>query len=397
VEEAVMNVAEPAVPSQPGPTASAPRVAHVVLSMDCGGLEAVVLDLVREGGRLGQDVSVVCLDRPGVLAPRVEAQGARLACLGKPPGIRPSTFHRLGALFRELRPDVVHTHQIGALFYAGPAARRCGVPVVVHTEHGKHYDRGRTRWLGRLAACTASRFFCVSADIAASAAERRIVPRRKLHVVSNGIDIDRFRDRGDGEAVRAALGIPLGAPVIGTVGRLTEVKRQDLLIRAFGRLRARRDDAHLLLVGDGPWMGRLRELAAELGLAERVHFVGYQDRPAPYLRVMDVFVLSSRSEGMPLSVLEAWAAGLPVIGTRVGGLPELIDDGRTGLLVDFADEGALARAACDLIDDPGLAARLGEAGRDQVESRFSLRRMADEYHRHYHEILGCGAPTSCAS
>jgi glycosyltransferase involved in cell wall biosynthesis len=291
----------------------------------------------------------------------------------------------------------VHTHQIGALFYAGPAARRVGVPAVVHTEHGKHYDRRRNRWLGRLAGRHASRFFCVSEDIAGAVEVCRIVPRRKLHVVCNGIDTDRFRDHGEGATVRAALGIPPGAPVIGTVGRLVEIKRQDLLIAAFRRVRDRVADAHLLLVCDGPWMGRLREQVAGLGLADRVHFAGYQGQPAPYLQAMDLFALTSRSEGMPLSVLEAWAAGMPVVATRVGGLPELIEDGRTGLLVEFGDEAALVDALAGLIADRPAARRLGEAGRDRVESRFSLHRMADEYHRHYRELLGREVPTSCAS
>jgi glycosyltransferase involved in cell wall biosynthesis len=206
-------------------------------------------------------------------------------------------------------------------------------------------------------------------------------------VVPNGIDLDRFRDPRDTGLVRQSLGIPLDAPVIGTVGRVSEVKRQDLLIRAFRLVLSRVPDAQLLLVGDGPWMGELRELTADLGLDDRVHFAGYQPRPEPYLQAMDVFALSSRSEGMPLAVLEAWAAGLPVVATRVGGLPELIDDGRTGVLVDFGDEHALAGALCDLIADPEFSRRLGEAGRNRVESLFSLRRMADEYQRHYVELL----------
>jgi sugar transferase (PEP-CTERM/EpsH1 system associated) len=355
--------------------------------MDFGGLESIVLDLVRESRRLGQSPAVVCLERPGVLAARVEAQGVRLACVHKPPGIRLETFGRLSSLWRELRPEVVHTHQVGALFYAGPAARRTGVPLVVHTEHGRFYDqRRRTRWIGRLAGRHAARFFCVTADIAAAAQAHHIVPRRKIQVVPNGIDTDRFRDRGEGSLVRASLGIPPEAPLIGTIGRLCQDKRQDLLIRAFQR--ARLADPHLLIVGDGPWMGRLRELVADLGLGDRVHFAGYQPQPERYLQAMDVFALSSQTEGMPLTVLEAWAAGVPVVATRVGGLPELVDDGRTGLLVACDEEEALARALGDLAADPACARRLGAAGRDRVEARFSLRRMADAYHRHYLELLG---------
>jgi sugar transferase (PEP-CTERM/EpsH1 system associated) len=375
---------------QPRPQANTPvlKVAHVVLSMEIGGLESVVLDLVRESPRLGQGVAVACTERTGALAAQVEALGVRVSCVHKRPGVRLETIGRLVSVLREYRPDVVHTHQIGALFYAGPAARRAGVPVVVHTEHGKHYGEcRRTRWIGWLAGRHAARFLCVSADIAAAAEAHRIVPRRKIHVVPNGIDTDRFRDGGNPGLLRQSLGIPPGAPLIGTVGRLCEVKRQDLLIRAFHRVRARVADAHLLLVGDGPLMGELSALAAGLGLADQVHFAGYQPRPEPYLHAMDVFALSSRSEGMPLAVLEAWAAGLPVVATRVGGLPDLIDDGGTGLLVSFGDEDALAGSLCDLIADPDFTRRLGEAGRNRVESHFSLRRMADEYQRHYVELL----------
>jgi sugar transferase (PEP-CTERM/EpsH1 system associated) len=374
--------------SRPEPMARALHVTHVVLAMDLGGLEAVVVDLVRECSRLGQSVTVVCLERTGVLAPRAEALGARVACIHKRPGLRLEIFGRLEFLLKELRPDVVHTHQIGALFYAGRAARRAGVPVVVHTEHGKHYNaRLRTRWIGRLAGRHAARFFCVSGDIAAAAEAFRIVSRRKLHVVRNGIETDRFHADSDAGLVRHSLGIPAGAPVIGTVGRLSEVKRQDLLIRAFRLVLGSVPDAHLLIVGDGPWMGNLGELVAGLGLADRVHFAGYQARPECYLQVMNVFALTSSSEGMPLAVLEAWAAGVPVVATRVGGLPELIDDGRTGVLVGFGETDALARVFCNLISDRQLRSRLGDAGRKEVEARFSLKQMADEYQRHYVELL----------
>jgi glycosyltransferase involved in cell wall biosynthesis len=146
-------------------------------------------------------------------------------------------------------------------------------------------------------------------------------------------------------------------------------------------------DAHLLIVGDGPWMGNLRELVGGLGLADRVHFAGYQARPERYYQAMNVFALTSSSEGMPLAVLEAWAAGVPVVATRVGGLPELIDDGRTGVLVGFGETDALARVFCHLISDRELSRRLGDAGREEVEGRFSLTQMADEYQRHYIELL----------
>ena len=147
--------------------------------------------------------------------------------------------------------------------------------------------------------------------------------------------------------------------MIGTVGRLDEIKRQDLLIRAFGAVRARFPEVHLLLVGDGPRRDELRGLAEGLGLSDCVHFTGYQAEPEKSLQAMDLFALTSRSEGMPLSVLEAWAAGLPVVASRVGGLPELIEHGQTGLLFAPDDETELARVLGELVAEPGGAEQIG--------------------------------------
>jgi glycosyltransferase involved in cell wall biosynthesis len=364
------------------------RVAHVVLSLDCGGLERVVVDLVREGLSLGQRQAVICLERPGTLAASVEALGAPLFCLDKRPGLRPGLIRSLRTTLLAWQPDAIHTHQIGALFYAGPAAKLTGGPPLVHTEHGKHYAaRPRNRWLGRLAGRWADRFFCVSADIAREVEECRVVPRRKIEVVPNGIDTDRFR-LAPTAAVRSEFGIPAGAPIVGTVGRLSEIKCQDLLIRAFARLRTSLPGAHLLLVGDGPLREDLQRLAAELGLRGAVHFAGYQARPERYLRAMDIFALTSRSEGLPLAVLEAWAAGVPVVASAVGGLPELIDHGRNGLLFRSGDEAALTAALGAVLSEPGCGRRVARAGQELARERYDVRVMASRYEGHYRELLG---------
>jgi sugar transferase (PEP-CTERM/EpsH1 system associated) len=374
------------------PTRASLTIAHVVLSLDCGGLERVVLDLATEGRKLGQQVAIVCIERPGALSAAAEAAGATVWCVDKPPGLKFRTVGRLKAVFRQLHPDVVHTHQIGALFYSGPAARRAKVPVIVHTEHGKHYSvRRRTRWLGRLAALYADRFCCVSQDIADALRAYWIVSSRKIQVVRNGIDTKRFREPHDADALRQVLGIPSHAPVIGTIGRLCEVKRQDVLLRGFASLKSQMPEAHLLLVGDGPLLENLRYLAKELGLESLVHFAGYQANPEAYLQCMNVFALTSESEGMPLSVLEAWAAGVPVVASRVGGLPELIDDGQTGLLFPPNEDRTLATIFYQLLKDDALAGALGASGRERVESVFGLGRMAADYQRHYLQLLGKAA------
>src|SRR5882724_3094773 len=152
------------------------RVVHVALSLEVGGLERVIVELTREWRRLGQDVSVICLERRGALAKNVESAGGRVFSLSKAPGLKPAMIDKIRAILRDLEPDVVHTHQIGALLYAGPAARREGVPIVVHTEHGNHLSQPRSlarrlrmRALWWFAARYAARFICVSKDIATAA------------------------------------------------------------------------------------------------------------------------------------------------------------------------------------------------------------------------------------
>jgi len=372
------------------------HVAHAVLSLDVGGLERIVVDLVRQGRRLGQQVSVLCLERPGPLAPQAEALGARLVCIGKRPGLRLGSGGPIKRVLRDLRPDVLHTHQIGALFYAGPAAKAAGVPLAVHTEHinnirkcnSGYFRRQRMSWLWWWAARYARKFFCVSEDIMAELAARRIVPRAKLRVILNGINIDPFREHFDRETFRKSIGVPTGALVVGTVGRLNEVKRQDLLLRAFAAVKAEHPAAWLLVVGDGPLRDSLRELSCQLNIEKSVHFAGYQSHPERYLRMMDVFALTSRLEGLPLAILEAWAAGLPVVASAVGGVPDLVKHGRNGMLFAFADEKSLVGMLSELLRDASRRRELGDAGRQVVLSHYDLQRMALDYEQYYRDLLG---------
>ena len=370
------------------------RVTHAVLSLEFGGMERVVLELVREGIRRGQQTSVLCLVKLGTLAEQVEALGATVICLDKPPGLRFDFIPKIRAVLRQLKPDVIHTHQIGVLLYTGAAARREKVPVIVHTEHGNHLANCRTmekrlriRLLWALAARHAAKFFCVASEIAESISAYRVVPRRKVAVVPNGIDTASFADASGALALRQSLGIPSAALVIGTIGRLNEVKRQDLLIRAFAEVLNQVPEAHLLLVGDGPERESLGRLTDELKIAQSVHFAGYQTRPQDFLHVMNIFALTSRTEGMPLVILEAWAAGLPVVASRVGGIPKLVDQDQNGLLFDSGDQDALMVALTDLATHPDRAKSLGEAGCELVKSRFDTRVMAAAYERQYREIL----------
>jgi glycosyltransferase involved in cell wall biosynthesis len=374
------------------------KVAHVVLSLDVGGLERNVVNQIRLASEVGQEVSVICIETPGALAAQARSLGGTVVCVDKPPGLRPGVVKRIRGALRDIRPDVVHTHQIGPLFYTGLAAVGLQIPLLVHTEHGKQNYAGRRqlRWLGRAAGRFAKVFYCLSQDMADAVIAAGIVPVHKTRVIKNGIDTAFYRQPRDTAAIRRSLGIPPTAPLVGTIGRLNEIKRQDVLLEAFKQILTALPDAHLILVGDGPLLQALRDQAGRLGVADRVHFVGYQADTTPFLHAMDVFTLTSRSEGMPQSLLEACVAEVPAIVSRVGGMPEVIRDGATGLLFEPGDVGALARGLLTLLVERQGARRMASAASAHVVARFDIRRMATEYHADFLRLLA-GDPVAAGT
>lgn len=378
------------IPSIPSTQLS---VLHVVLSLDVGGLERVVLDLAREMAACGHTSSILCVDHPGLLAPTAIEVGAKLYCARKGAGLRLSAVSRVRSILREVRPDVVHTHQISALLYLTPITRELS-RVLVHTEHShqlRRYKglRQKVRYLSMLAIAggRADRVFGVSDDVTKSVRRSRLISPNKLFTVANGIDLTRFQGFTRGSALRRSLGIPDDSIVIGTVGRIDEVKRQDILLSAFSRISKEFPKTHLLVVGDGPLASELREQAENLKVSERVRFTGFQSDPEAYVSLLDVFVLTSRIEGMPLSVLEAQASGIPVIASKVGGLEEMSNNGESILLYGFGDMDALHERLRMVISDSNFRQRLGESGRQHVLAAYSSRRMALDYERHYAELL----------
>jgi sugar transferase (PEP-CTERM/EpsH1 system associated) len=364
------------------------HVAHVTLALDVGGLERNIVNQARVAPATGQRVTVICVERPGVLAGLARDLGAEVVCLDKQPGFRLGVAARMRSVLRALRPDVVHTHEPGPLFYTSLATVGLGVPLQVHTEHGRQaYHGRRLRWLARTGARRARVFYCLTEDMADWVTGHGVVPRSKVRVIHNGIDTAAYRDGGEAAAVRAELGIPAGAPVVTTVGRLVEIKRQEVLLRAFARVQVWLPEAHLVLVGDGPRRAELEQLARELEIAPRVRFAGTRPSSAPFLHASDVFALTSRSEGMPQSLLEAGVAGVPVIASAVGGIPELVTADETGMLFPSGDAEALADGLFRLLTDRPFAERLAAAARARVEARYSIRRMAAEYDAQFRELL----------
>jgi len=367
-------------------------VFQIVPSLAVGGAERLVVHLVEHLSRERFAPVCICLESPlGThYEAQVQASGAPLYFLGKGAGASGSVLRQLSALFRQYRPAVVHTHIIG-LNYAYPLMLRYRTPARVHTVHSFAQREVGVRvgaWVRQLA----FRYriggvvpVAVADEVRASIQQLYGYPDPPL--IPNGIPTDEYAPDPDRRTQwRQAHGIEPHATVLTHIGRFAPPKNHKLLIEAFAQVRSNAP-LYLLLVGGGELENAVREQVVGLGLQSRVRFLGVRTDVADILRASDVFVLSSRVEGNPLSVMEAMAAGLPVVSTAVGGVPELVRNGETGLLVPSEDAGALTRALQVLVDDPMRRQAMGEAARQHAVAHFDIRHTVRGYERLYEALL----------
>ncbi|MDD4869225.1 MAG: glycosyltransferase [Kiritimatiellae bacterium] len=412
---------------------------HLVTSLNYGGLETIVVDLAEMLNRknLG-GCTIYCLDVPKELAKEVNICPVEYLSADR------SKFPWDVDAVRKLRqqllvsnsklPDkqktegknqtsnisksvILHAHNMAAWQYAVLASFGTGVKVV-YTQHGANiHNRGlKNRLRSIVLSWFTDRIVAVSTDTAGAMVKEQGIPRRRIKIIKNGIDIERFSEREprintDKHGWKKNLGIPEDSLIIGSVGRLDHVKGYDVLISAFATLVKRRDAGYrsqvtgdesdapsipptnrptdspfLLLVGDGPEYDNLKRQAKELNIDKQVIFAGCQKSVREYLRLMDVFVLPSRSEGISIALLEACACGLPVVVTDVGGNTEVIEDDKTGVVVASDDINALGAAISRLYTDESLRRRMGEAACKHIGDRFSLDATLAEYKTIYSGI-----------
>ena len=371
-----------------GPVSARPLIVHVVNSLETGGLENGVVNLVNAAEERFRH-AVICLTTEGAFRGRVKP-AVEVLTIGKRPGKDVRAFGRLMVVLRRLKPAVVHSRN-WASFDAVLAARLVRAGAVVHGEHGRDITdpRGinpRRNRLRRMLSPLVDRFVTVSQDLATWLIDEIRVPAAKVVTIHNGVDLMQFGGLGRQEA-RGRLGIAGDCLVIGTVGRLDPVKDQAGLVEAFATLQVKHAGAVLVIAGDGPCRDSLADLIARRRLQDRVRLLGERRDIAEVLAAMDVFVLPSIAEGMSNTVLEAMATGLPVVATRVGGNPEIVDDGVTGRLVPPLDPLALGLAIDGYLDDPHLRALHGKASRQRVVDHFDLARMAGAYLDLYSAVL----------
>ena len=367
-------------------------VFQVLPSLAVGGAERLVVHLIEHLCRERFAPVCICLESPlGThYEARVQASGAPLYFLGKGAGANGGALRQLSALFRQYHPAVVHTHIIG-LNYAYPLMIRYRTPARVHTVHSLALREMGVRvgaWVRQLAfRYRIGRVVPVAVADEVQASIQQLYGYPDPLLIPNGIPTDEYAPDPNKRAQwRQTHGIEPHATVLTHIGRFAPPKNHLLLIEAFARVHAS-TPLYLLLVGGGELENAVREQVAGLGLQERVRFLGVRADVADILRASDVFVLSSRVEGNPLSVMEAMAAGLPVVSTAVGGVPELVREGETGLLVPSEDAGALAQALQALVDDAARRRAMGAAARQHAVAHFDIRHTVRGYEQLYEALL----------
>jgi len=324
----------------------------------------------------------------GAALEQVRSAGVRLLTLSRRGPLDLPAWAPLVATLRRERIDVLHAHKFGSNVWGTALARLAGVPVVIAHEHTWSFEgRPWRRWLDRsVVARGCDAFLAVSREDRRRMIEVEGIPPERVVVIPNGLPLDGVPS---GRDVRAELGIDPRAPVVGSVTRLCPQKRPDVLVRAAAQLRSAFPGLRVLVAGEGPDRAQTEALVDELGLGDVVHLLGLRDDVPDLLAALDVAASSSAWEGSPLAVLEYMEAALPVVATRVGGVPELIEDGVHGRLVAPGDPAALAAAIADLLRDRGRGAEMGRRARDRRRREFALDATVSRLEDLYVELRQC--------
>jgi glycosyltransferase involved in cell wall biosynthesis len=364
-------------------------VLQVVLSLNPGGTERLVVEIVR---RLKTDLpmAVCCLDAEGAWAAELRSRGVPVKALSRAPGFHPVLGRRIARFADEHRASIVHSHHYSPFVYGAIARFWRPNLGVIFTEHGRLSDEAPSlkRRIANVLLSRAPREVVAVSDNLRQHLVAEGFPRKSVRVVYNGIDVGPVPDTGSRERARRQLAIRDDRLVVGTIARLDRVKDLETLIRAFAALPGRQA-ATLIVIGDGDERTRLERIADET--QADVRLLGHREDARQLLAGCDIYANSSIHEGISLTILEAMAARLPVVATRVGGTPEIVDD-TCGRLAPARDSTALTNALGELAQDARLREELGQSGRQRVEERFTLDRMVEEYRQAYYRAIGAPPP-----
>lgn len=359
---------------------------HVVLSMHVGGAERLVYDMVKHPAFAKLPPIVCCLDAVGDLGEKLRQEGYQVYCKGRRPGLDLEMVRWLLQIIIREQVDVVHAHQYSPLFYAVPAALLAGRKKVIYTEHGRfhpEYKSWKRTLFNPVLAMGVDYLVSISEATAQAMATYDNFPLHRIKVIHNGIDCAGMQPKIDRQAKRKELGISPSCRVIGTAARLNSIKNIAMMLRGLKLILEKVPNTYLIIAGEGEEEQNLKNLACELEIADHAKFIGLRfDLPEIY-QLFEVFLLTSFSEGVSLTLLEAMVSCVPAVVTNVGGNREVVLEGKTGYLVPVGEDGLLALKVIELLADAELAALMGKVANHRVQEVFSVEVMVDEYRRLY--------------
>lgn len=352
------------------------KIALALYSLDIGGSEILGKNLAFALKEHGHIPSVYAIDHDGELSGELNQYGISTIVINRKPGEYIGTMWRVWQSFRKYQPDVVHTHHLHVLVYCFLAAKLVGARLV-HTEH-EYFSllSSKKKLMLRILSLFCDRVTGVEDAVTAFLAHEVGVNPNKLLTIRNGIDLQRFT--GPSSLSRASLGICGTEPIIGIVARLEPVKDHVTLLEAFARIREEHA-VRLLIVGDGSMRKTLEQECHRLGIVDFVTFTGARRDIPDLLKIMDIFVLCSREEGLPIALLEAMAAAKPIVATNVGSIPKVIMNRANGLLVGKQDDINMSTKLLELLTDKDFAAYLGKTARATIEEQYDFKQTTSYY------------------
>ena len=389
-----MNTFHPRPPNEgqsPSTMRGQPRpvnVLHIICSLPLGGAESQVVTLASTLNNDHYKIHVCCLRHEGIQANTLRAREIPVVALNMRVRYWPIAVYKLYRLIKQLKPQILHTHMNEAGIWGGMAGKLAGVPVIIATEHSIAFTRKHHVFIEMLINYFADKRTAVSEEIRQCYIENKLGSPQKIITIPNAVEIERF-DRPDSRnQLRTQIGVNASSPLVGTVARLVRPKRLDYLLEAARIVRDAAPQTRFLIIGDGPLRQELESQAERLGLTtDDVKFLGSRQDIPDLLSALDVFVLSSELEGLPVALLEAMAASKAIVATRVGAIPQVIQDGQNGLLVAPHDPAGLAKMILTLTGDSTLRASIAMEARRTVETRFSTKIVRQQFIALYNTLL----------
>ena len=362
-------------------------IVQCVNNLDLGGLERMVLSLAHQLKTRGYDSAICCIENRGKLADEAEQLGIPVHALNMSENGKLATLRSLCALGRQHQPVVIHSHNFKPFYYAALARLLNDAGAHVQTRHGAFTRRLRAPWRYRVLRLGTDALVAVSTQGRQELARLIGWPIQRIGIIANGVDVARFQPATDKGALRRKLGLPEACRAVVVVARLAPEKNLETLLQAFGRIPGAGPDTELWIVGDGPQREHLETLCQSLGLQHCVRFLGARGDVPEIMAAADVGALSSISEGLSLSLIEAAACGLPIVATDVGDNAKVVNPPAGGRVVPPRDPAALAAALAEVLNDAALRVALGQQARAHVLQHFALDRMVDGYIQLYEQAL----------